>query len=223
MLTVNDDVSSVSSDLFAGRFLCSGCGGRLRPWGWARQRRIRHGIGTDRLIVAERPRRGRCADCGATHVLLSINLAARRADAAAVIAAAIEAKWAEGVGHRVIAARLDRPVSTVGGWLRAFASSATAITQVVSSLVGRDAPDAAALWPATAATAAGQAVSALMAYARVLAVRFGVVMVPWHAAGLAIVGPWFFSASWWAATSQHQLALGPQSPVPRWWSRRQLM
>ena len=218
MLTVNDDVSSVSSDLFAGRFLCSGCGGRLRPWGWARQRRIRHGIGTDRLIVAERPRRGRCADCGATHVLLSINLAARRADAAAVIAAAIEAKWAEGVGHRVIASRLDRPVSTVRGWLRAFASSATAITHVVTALVGRDAPDAAALWPATAATAAGQAVSVLMAYGRVLASRFGIVMVPWHGAGLATVGPWLFSAVWWAGESQHQLALGPQGPVPRWWS-----
>ena len=151
-------------------------------------------------------------------MLLSVNLAARRADGAAVIAAAIEAKWAQGVGHRVIAARLGRPVSTVRGWLRAFASSARAITGVVTSLVGRDAPDAAALWPAPAATAAGQAVSVLMAYARVLASRFGVVMVPWHGAGLATVGPWLFSAVWWAGESQHQLALGPQGPVPRWWS-----
>ena len=223
MLTVNDDVSSVSADLFAGRFLCPGCGGRLSPWGWARQRRIRHGIGADRRNADERPRRGRCTGCGATHVLLSINLAARRADGVAVIAAAIEAKWAQGVGHRVIAARLGRPVSTVRGWLRAFATSATAITGVVTSLVGRDASDAAALWPAPAATAAGQAVSVLMAYGRVLASRFGVVMVPWHGAGLAVVGPWFFSASWWAATSQHQLALGPQGLVPRWWPERQLM
>ena len=218
MLTVNDDVSSVHADLLGGRLFCPGCGGRLRPWGWARQRRIRHGIGADRLIVAEHPRRARCTDCGATHVLLSIDLAARRADGAAVIAAAIEAKWVEGMGHRVIACWLDRPVSTVRGWLRAFASCAAAITEVVTALVGRDAPDAAALWPATAATAAGQAVSALMAYGRVLASRFGIGMVPWHSAGLAAVGPWFFSALWWARASQHQLALGPQGPVPRWWS-----
>ena len=175
-------------------------------------RQIRHGIGADRLIVREHPRRGRCAGCGATHVLLSVNLAARRADGAAVIAAAIEAKWAEGAGHRVIACRLDRPVSTVRGWLRAFASSAAAITEVVTSLVVRDAPDAAALWPASASTGAGQAMSVVMAYARVLASRFGIVMVPWHSAGLATVGPWFFSASWWALKSQHQLALGPQGP-----------
>src|SRR5680860_1610108 len=116
MLTVNDDVSSVSSDLFARGLSCPGCGGGLRPWGWARQRPIRHGIGSDWRLVREHPRRGRCADCGATHVLLSVNLAARRADGAAVIAAAIEAKIVEGAGHRVIACRLDRPASTVRGW-----------------------------------------------------------------------------------------------------------
>src|SRR5680860_1415142 len=116
MLTVNDDVCSVSVDLFGGRIVCPDCGGRLRAWGWARQRLIRHGIGSDRRLVREHPRRGRCADCGATHVLLSVNLAARRADGAAVIAAAIEAKIVEGAGHRVIACRLDRPASTVRGW-----------------------------------------------------------------------------------------------------------
>lgn len=223
MLTVNDDVSSVSVDLFAGRLVCPGCGEMLRPWGWARRRQIRHGIGADRRLVREHPRRGRCTGCGATHVLLSVNLAARRADGVAVIAAAIEAKWAEGAGHRVIAGRLDRPVSTVRGWLRAFASSAAAILEAVTSLVVRDAPDAAALWPAPASTGAGQAMSVVMAYARVLAVRFGIVTVPWHGAGLTTVGPWFFSASWWAATSQHQLALGPPGPVPRLWSGRQPM
>ena len=123
----------------------------------------------------------------------------------------------------MIAARLDRPVSTVRGWLRAFATSATAITQVTTSLVGRDASDAAALWPATATTAADQAVSVVMAYSRMLTSRFGVVMVPWHSAGLATVGPWFFSAVWWAPKSQHQLALGLGTPVPRWWSGRQPM
>jgi len=51
MITVNDDVVSVASDLFGGRIFCPGCGGRLRPWGWARQRLIRHGIGADRSFV----------------------------------------------------------------------------------------------------------------------------------------------------------------------------
>ena len=83
-------------------------------------------------------------------MLLRVSLAARRADGAAVIAAAIEAKWAEGLGHRVIACLLDRSVSTVRGWLRAFAASAAAIYRVVGGLVVRDAADAAALWPAPA-------------------------------------------------------------------------
>src|SRR5680860_847935 len=177
MLTVNDDVSSVACDLFARRLSCPGCGGGLRPWGWARQRPIRHGIGADRRLVREHPRRGRCADCGATHVLLSVNLAARRADGAAVIAV----------------------------------------------LVGRDAPDPAALWPASALTGAGQAMSVVMAYARVLAVRFGIGTVPWHGAGLAAAGPWFFSAAWWAPKSQHELALGAGAPAPRLWSGRRPM
>jgi len=123
----------------------------------------------------------------------------------------------------VIASRMDRPVSTVRGWLRAFASSAAAITEVVTVLVGRDAPDPAALWPASALTGAGQAMSVVMAYARVLAVRFGIGTVPWHGAGLAAAGPWFFSAAWWAPKSQHELALGAGAPVPRLWSGRRPM
>src|SRR5665811_579160 len=177
MLTVNDDVSSVACDLFARRLSCPGCGGGLRPWGWARQRPIRHGIGADRRLVREHPRRGRCTDCGVTHVLLSVNLAVRRADGAAVIAAAIEAKWVEGVGHRVIASRLDRPVSTVRGWLRAFASSAAAMRRAFTLWLARDAPDPAALWPAQTITVAGQAMSVVVAYSQMFAVRFGICLL----------------------------------------------
>ena len=221
MLTVDDDDVLVCGDLFAGRLACPGCGGVLRSWGLARERQVRHGIGADRRVVREHPRRGRCASCGATHVLLRVSLAARRADGAAVIAAAIEAKWAEGLGHRVIACLLDRAVSTVRGWLRAFASSAAAICRVVGGLVVRDAADAAALWPAPAPAVPGQALSMVMAYARVLSSRLGIGTVPWQGAGLATVGPWFFSASWWAHGPQHELALGPQGAVPRSLSRRQ--
>ncbi len=83
-----------------------------------------------------------------THVLLEAGLAARRADTAAVIASAIEAKAATGHGHRVIAALLGRAASTVRGWLRAFAASAGPITEVFTALSHRDGADAAGLWPA---------------------------------------------------------------------------
>ena len=58
---------------------------------------------------------------------------ARRADAAAVIGLALEAK-AAGAGHRAIAARLGRPASTVRGWLRAFTARAEQVRQVFTAL-----------------------------------------------------------------------------------------
>jgi len=54
-------------------------------------------------------------------VLLAQVWLSRRADAVCVIGAALEAK-AGGAGHRSVAGRLGRPVSTVRGWLRRFAS-----------------------------------------------------------------------------------------------------
>ncbi len=220
MLTVNVDACSVESNLVGGRLGCPGCGGRLRPWGHARARVVRHGTGAGRALVRHRPRRARCAGCGATHVLLEIGLAARRADTAAVIAAGIEAKTAGGVGHRVIAARLGRPVSTVRGWLRSFAASAGGITGAFTALVHRDAPDAAALWPVAARTVLGRAVAAVMAYAGVLAARFGIVTPPWQVAGLGAAGPWFFSAGRWAGAPQHQLALPEDGAGQELWSTR---
>lgn len=209
MLTVNHAGSSVEADLAAGRFLCPGCRGMLRPWGWARRRLVRHGTGPGRRSVPVRPRRARCAGCARTHVLLGVGLAGRRADTAAVIAAAIEAKAAGGKGHRPIAVWLGRPASTVRGWLRAFSSAASAITTVFTSLVHRDGADAAGLWPAPAPTATAAALAAVAAYARVVADRFAVVTVPWQIAGLAVVGPFFFSAGWWGQARQHELALMP--------------
>jgi hypothetical protein len=145
-------------------------------------------------------------------VLLEAGLAARRADAAAVIAAAIEAKTAEGAGHRVIAARLGRPASTVRGWLRSFTASASRIAEAFTALVHRDGADAAGLWPAPARTPAGRALSAVMAYSGVLASRFGVAALAWHTAGLAGAGPFFFSADWWHGRGPHELALMPGIP-----------
>jgi hypothetical protein len=69
-----------------------------------------------------------------THVLLAVSCLLRRADGAEVIGAALRAK-AAGRGHRPIAAGLGRPVSTVRGWLRAFARNAERVRAVMTALL----------------------------------------------------------------------------------------
>jgi len=64
--------------------------------------------------------------CRVTHVLLAVSCLLRRADGVDVIGAALRLK-AAGQGHRPVAARLGRSVSTVRGWLRAFAGNAEAV------------------------------------------------------------------------------------------------
>ncbi|MDJ0358587.1 hypothetical protein [Paenarthrobacter sp. PH39-S1] len=209
MLTVNDDACAVESDLLGGGLSCPDCSGVLGPWGSARGRLLRHGTGTGLALVAHRPRRARCRGCKVTHVLLDWALAARRADTAEVIAAAIGAKIAAGWGHRPIAAWLGRPASTVRGWLRAYGSCAGAITEAFTGLVHRDGPDAAALWPAPVPTVAASAMAAVAAYAQVLMKRLGVAELPWQKAGLAAAGPWLFSTVLWGGGPLHQLALIP--------------
>lgn len=206
MVTVGDDVSVVELDLGGGRLACPGCGGRLRPWGWARPRGIREGWGQAARVASHRPRRARCGGCGETHVLLAASLAARRADGVGVIAAAVEAKVVLGRGHRGIAVWLGRPVSTVRGWLRGFAAAAGAIVEALTTLTVRDAPDAAALWPRPHRDA-GRALAVLGAYAAAVGQRFGLGTVTWARAGITATGGWLFSAAWWARTGQHELAL----------------
>ncbi len=215
MVTVSDDVSAVEEDLAKGRLGCPGCGARLRAWGWARTRQVRSGpsdagVGRSR----HRPRRARCAGCGVTHVLLAVSLALRRADAAAVIATAVQAKIAGGWGHRRIAARIGRPTSTVRGWLRAFTASAQRIAQAFAALVARDAPDAAALWPAPTGSVTGQALVVLAAYAAAVSARFGVGTLAWVVTAVAVTHGRLFSAPWWSGQDQHELALtaAPSGP-----------
>lgn len=208
MLTVNDHGSAVESRLAGGGLRCPDCVGILRPWGWARRRLIRSGAGPGWLVVTHRPRRGRCRDCESTHVLLDGSLAARRADTAVVIAAAIEAKVA-GLGHRPIAAWLGRPASTVRGWLRAFTASAAAITATFTGLLQRDGADPARIWPAPSSSAAAAAISMITAYGQVLASRLGVFTLTWDRAGLAAVGPWLFCQTRWVPGQLHELALMP--------------
>ncbi len=210
MLTVSHDSVVVELDLLVGRVACPDCGGRLRPWGWARARVIRVGVGTERVDRWLRPRRSRCTLCLGTHVLLEVRLAVRRADAAEVIAAAIEAKTVLGWGHRKIAAGCGRPVSTVRGWLRAFVGSAAMIGDRFTSLLVRDAPDAVVLWPKPAGSAGGEALSAVMAYADGLGRRFAAtVTVTWIQAGIATTNGRLFCSSWWAGAANTNQPLRP--------------
>lgn len=214
MVTVSDDVTAVEIELVDGRLGCPGCGGRLRPWGRARARRVRESLQGTGPVVEHHPRRARCQRCRATHVLLPCGLAARRADGAAVIAAAVEAKVATGQGHRAIARRLGRPASTVRGWLRSFTASAEAIAAAFTALIARHAADAAALWPAAAGEAVRQALAVLGAWARALAGRLGVVELAWQQAAMGPCRGWLFSAPWWARATQHELALTGQVVGP---------
>ena len=199
MLTVSDDPAVVELNLLVGRVACPDCGGRLRPWGWARARVVREGLDMKWSGRSLRPRRSRCTICQGTHVLLEVRLAARRADTAEVIAAAIEAKTVLGWGHRKIAANCGRPLSTVRGWLRAFASSAVAIGQRFTTLLVRDAVDAVVLWPQPAGFAGGETLSVLMAFAEGLGRRFAAtVTVTWIQAGIATTNGRLFCSSWWA-------------------------
>jgi hypothetical protein len=70
----------------------------------------------------------------ATHVLLAVSCLLRRADGVDVIGAALRAK-AAGAGHRPIAVQLQRPASTVRGWLRAFARNAERVRAVFTALL----------------------------------------------------------------------------------------
>lgn len=115
MLTVEGDQARVESRLVSGQIGCPGCSGELRPWGWARPRRV-HGI---EAVV--RPRRARCPGCLLTHVLLPVTLLLRRGYAAGVVGAALTAR-ARGLGHRPIGQALGVPGATVRGWLRVMGS-----------------------------------------------------------------------------------------------------
>lgn len=116
VLIVESDPGRVEADLVAGSVTCPLCEGVLRRWGFARWRTLRGRHGP----VGLRPRRARCRSCGSTHVLLPDGLLVRRVDTAEVIGAALAYAATSGVGHRRVAEYVDRPLSTVGDWLRRF-------------------------------------------------------------------------------------------------------
>jgi hypothetical protein len=128
-------------------------------------------------------------------VLLPAWCLARRADAGEVIGAGLEAK-AAGAGHRMVAARLGRPASTVRGWLRAFARRAEQVRSVFTTLAACLVTDPPL--PAPAGSPLGDAVAAAGAAAVMVpgvgmvarwelaaAVRCGLLLAPAGSAGVA--------------------------------------
>jgi len=175
MLIVGTDRVEVERLLVSGELSCPSCGGVLGPWGHARSRSTRALDG----VVRHRPRRARCPSCGRTHVLLAQLWLVRRADAVAVIGAAVEAK-AAGVGHRPIAAALGRPDSTVRGWLRRFTVRAEATRVAFTGLLHALDPQAGAVVPGVSVVA--DALEVIGRAAAAVVVR------------LAPIGPWEFAA-----------------------------
>ena len=207
MLTVNADRDVVGRQLGGGELACPSCGGVLARWGNGAERRVRLLDGPDVWFC---PRRARCRGCGRTHVLLPAWCLARRADAGEVIGLALEA-GAAGSGHRVIAARLGRPPSTVRGWLRALARRAERVRRVFTALAASLVTDPPL--PAPAGSPLADAIAAVAAAAAAAARVPGVGMVPGGhggavaagrrgdlraAAGPGLAGP----------GGQHELALG---------------
>jgi hypothetical protein len=185
VLTVGKDGADVERRLREGRLACPGCSGRLAGWGHARLRVIRGESGIGWRL---RPRRAACARCGRTHVLLPAGVLARRADAATVIGAAL-ALAAAGRGHRPIAQLLGRPVATVRGWLRRFASRAGPLRSAFTALACALDPDPRL--PAPGGSELADAVAAIVAAAGAVARRWGQavsVLSPWELASAVTAG-----------------------------------
>jgi len=192
VLTVNGDRGVVERQLEGGELACPSCGGVLGGWGHGLERRVRV---LDGPAVLVRPRRSRCRGCRGTHVLLPVWCLLRRADAVAVIGAALAAA-AGGAGFRVIARMLGRPPETVRGWLRRFASRAEAVRVFFTVLLARTSPDP--VMPAgPAGRAAAAAVAAVAGAAAAVAQRWLLVgQVPVWAAASAASGGLLLAPGW---------------------------
>lgn len=189
MVTVGGDAAAVERRLAAGRLACPGCSGVLAGWGYARARAVRD----SGRVLRVRPRRTRCAGCGVTHVLLPVGLLLRRADVAAVIGAALQAR-AGGVGYRRIAAALGRPAETVRGWLRRFADRVEAVRRLFTVLLRAVAPDP--VMPDAAGGRWADALAAIGAAAAAVAGRFAVFTLPLWGWVSAVSGGRLLAPGW---------------------------
>ncbi len=127
-------------------------------------------------------------------MLLPVRCLSRRADAGAVIGAALEVA-AAGAGFRKTAQMLGRPPSTVRGWLRRFAGRAEAVRVFFTVLLARTSPDP--VMPAGAAGPVAAAVSAVAGAAAAVAQRWPAVgQVPVWAAASAASGGLLLAPGW---------------------------
>ena len=166
MLLMKDDAAGVEAALAAGHLAYPDCGGRLARWGFSTERQLRTLAGVRRL----RPRRTLCSSCGVTHVLEPVSTVPRLRDTAEVVGTAWLANGA-GAGHRVIAAQLDQPVSTVLRWLRRLAARAEALRAAATSWLYALDLDANPIEPTGSATA--DALEAVGPAATAVSRRFG--------------------------------------------------
>jgi len=188
VVTVGVDAVVVERRLAGGDLSCPGCAEVLTGWGWARERVVRGPDGAFRV----RPRRARCSGCGTTHVLLPVVLLLRRADAVAVIGAALAAK-AGGAGHRRIAAVLGRAAETVRGWLRRFGARLETVRGLFTVWLRALAADP--VMPGPAGGAWADAVTSIAVAASAAAGRFMTAVPVWWWAG-AVSGGRLLAPGW---------------------------
>ena len=164
------DAAAASADLAGGVLACPSCrAGRLKRWGYGRERAVRLlGGATARL----RPQRARCGSCRRTQVLLPSWCAPRRADAIEVIGTAAGMALA-GAGCGRIGAGLGVPGATVRGWLRRLRSRAEAMRQAAMHQLGFVGGLAGPPLPGPAGSPLGDALNAVAACVHAAITRFG--------------------------------------------------
>jgi hypothetical protein len=125
-------------------------------------------------------------------VLLPADWLVRRADAVVVIGVALV--WAAaGWGHRRIAELVDRPASTVRGWLRRFAARAGPVRSAFTALLCDLDPDPRV--PEPAGSELADAVAAIVAAASAVAARWGrsvFTVSPWQLVA-AVTSGWLLA------------------------------
>jgi hypothetical protein len=143
-----------------------------------------------------------------THVLLPVTLLLRRAYAAEVIGAAIEARGG-GVGHRPAGQRLGVPASTVRGWLRRLGGRLEPVRVVLVQVAIRAGVDVTV--PAARGCPWRDLLAALETATVALRSRFGPVGVlgpvtAWQVA-VACSGGRLLAPGWSPAGEQHEFPL----------------
>ena len=175
-MTVRGPAESVEARLAAGKLRGPCCGGVLARWGYARRRVIAMVTGLAEFC----PRRGRCKDCGRTHVLLPADLWSRRRYGAAVIVAVLLLGVQAAAAGRVAArpwlvvpggGRRLVPASTARSWRSRFAGRAEVLRQALTGVLVLADPLARAVVPS--GSPSGDCLAVLEAVTAGLRGRFG--------------------------------------------------